>query len=114
MKLSLFLLIFAALIVVNSSFAGVGGISGGSKMITVEVCDMDVPGLCRTIRYLDRFTEQDKENAANQKSDCLMSVGEALYVPCDDKKTYEIPKFLKKLNEVFGGTTAPPNIDSPN
>ena len=104
--------VFTALISFPA-FSGGGGISGGSKMITVQVCDIEMPGQCQTIRYLDRMTEQDHYNALNQKGECYSSMGEATnFVPCtEEQKTYKIPKFLRKLNEIFGGAGATPPTD---
>lgn len=111
--MNLFLFLVTA-VFASPVWSGGGGVSGGSKMITVQVCDLDMPVQCHSVRFIDRFTDQDRENAIHQKPECFIPVGEAQYAPCDEKKIYEIPKFLKKLNELFGGTTAPPNNDPPN
>lgn len=108
--LSLFLITHA--LYANSVQAGGGGISGSpAKYIMVQICEGESGEQCRMARIKNRFTEQDHMNAINQKSECLIYVGEATVLPCSDDLKYGIPKFLQKINDAFDPSGA---VNAPN
>ena len=98
------------------SLPGVGGSSGGgaAKMIVIQVCEEDQPHQCKTLQFVDRFTEQDHFNAKNSKGDCLMMIGEAQAIPCDKKMKSGIPSILQKLHDALGGESSTLNFDETN
>lgn len=72
-------------------YAGVNGSSGNSvgQLVTVEVCDLDVQGICKKVTYEVR---PPSENQTEEK--CMIPFGEAGEVPCPTQ--YGVPQWLMR------------------
>jgi hypothetical protein len=88
MKTALFL-VFSLMACLG--FAGINGSSGNSvgQLVTVEVCDLDIAGVCKMVTYQVRPPSQPEK-----EEKCMIPSGEAGEVPCPTQ--YGVPPWLIK------------------
>ncbi len=104
------LLLLGTQLLIQNALSGVGGIGGGTnakaKYVIIQMCDGGESGMvCREVRLNAEYYDVNgnlKQSSASIEQPCLVYVGEGFSVPCKPDAAYGIPKFLLKLNEIFG------------
>lgn len=123
MKLFLSFLFFGCIWFTGSLvFSGVGGIGGGSqvamKYVIIRVCDGGEAGnQCREVRLNGEYFDENgniKQPSNMDPAPCLIYEGEGIPVQCKPEIEYHIPKFLQKLNNIFGNQGQPIKQADPN